>query len=152
MILWTVLTKRTLDSQEDIGSQVFNHPHVEHQDTHTWGQEHHQDQMTDAMNQEWTTGRGTGTNGQEIIRRGIRDIRRQGNSRGPGGIQGNSPDPGVLQEITVTETETLDPETGIETIKMIGSEKQKGRGGATDLTRESDRGSRVMDIRESQSA
>ena len=101
MILLTVLTKRTLDS---------GHSPEEHQDTHTGGQEHHQEQMTGAMNQEWRAEEGgTGTSGQEIIRRGIGDIRRQG----------NSPGPGVLQEITVKETWTLDSETGIETIKAI---------------------------------
>ena len=87
--------------------------------------------MTGAMNQAGTTEEGgTGTSGQEIIRRSIGDIRRQGNfpgpgvlqgnSPGPGVLQGNSPGPGVLQEITVTETQTLDSETGIETIKTIG--------------------------------
>ena len=77
--------------------------------------------MTGAMNQAGTTEEGgTGTSGQEIIRRSIGDIRRQGNFPGPGVLQGNSPGPGVLQEITVTETQTLDSETGIETIKTIG--------------------------------
>ena len=77
--------------------------------------------MTGAMNQAGTAEEGgTGTSGQEIIRRSIGDIRRQGNFPGPGVLQGNSPGPGVLQEITVTETQTLDSETGIETIKTIG--------------------------------
>ena len=77
--------------------------------------------MTGAMNQAGTTEEGgTGTSGQENIRRSIGDIRRQGNFPGPGVLQGNSPGPGVLQEITITETQTLDSETGIETIKTIG--------------------------------
>ena len=102
MILLTVLTKRTLDFRSGVGNQ----PSVTHQDTQTGGKEHHQDQMTAVINKGGTAEGGTGASGQEIIKMCIRDIHPRGRFL----------DPGVLQEIT--ETQTLD--LGIETFKMTG--------------------------------
>ena len=83
---------------------------------------------------------GKGASGQEIIKMSIGDIH----------LRGRSPDPGVLQGIT--ETQTFDSETGIETFKMTGGEKEKGGATATDLMKGSDREIQVMDILESPSA
>ena len=102
MILLTVQTKRTLDFR----SGMLNQPSVTHQDSQTGVQEHHQEQMTAVINKVGTAEGGTGESGQEIIKMCIGDIHPQG----------RSPDHGVLQEITETQTFDL----GIETFKMTG--------------------------------
>ena len=102
MILLKVLTKRTLDFRSGVGNQ----PSVTHQDTQTGGQEHHQEWMTAVINKGGTAEGGTGASGQEIIKMCIGVIN----------LRGRSPDPGVLQEITETQTFDL----GIETFKMTG--------------------------------
>ena len=87
------------------------------------------------MKRAGTVERGAGGSGQEIIKMGLVDMTV---------LRGNSGGPGVLQEIT--ETQIIDTETGMETIKMTGGGKE------SDLTREGDVESTVMNILETPSA
>ena len=104
-------------------------------DIQTGVQDHHQDQMTDIMKRAGTVEGGAEESGQEIIKMDVMDmIIHIGSSQGPG----------VLQEIT--ETQIIDTETGMETIKMTGGGKE------TDLTRGGDVETIVMNILETPSA
>ena len=116
-------------------STLHIQPPVTDQDIQTGGQDHHQDQMTDIRNKAVTAEEGAEGRGQEIIKMGVVDMIVH---------RGSAPGPGVLTEIT--ETQIIDTETGMETIKMTGGGKER------DLTRESDEESIVMNILESPSA
>ena len=116
-------------------STLHIQPPVTDQDIQTGGQDHHQDQMTDIRNKAVTAEEGAEGRGQEIIKTGVVDMIVH---------RGSVPGPGVLTE--TTETQIIDTETGMETIKMTGGEKER------DLTRESDGESIVMNILASQSA
>ena len=108
---------------------------VTDQDIQTGVQDHHQDQMTDIMKRAGTVEGGAEGSGQEIIKMGVVDmIIHRGSSQGPGVLQG------------ITETQIIDTETGMETIKKTGGGKER------DLTREGDEENIVMNILETLSA
>ena len=121
----TVLMTSTLDIQLSVTDQ----------DIQTGVQDHHQDQMTDIMKRAGTVEGGAEASGQEIIKMGVVDMTV---------LRGSSGGPGVLQEIT--ETQIIDTETGMETIKMTGGGKER------DMTREGDGESTVMNTPETPSA